>query len=182
MKEEKAIFNILSKNWGGEIVGPGVFVTLKRTQDGYTIENRSATAGGPAVLAQVGIAQAGVAAAVVLPAVAKAKESAQRAQSMNQMKQLAIAAYIYSDAQDEPAFPERIEELFEYVGDPSVFVCPSDDSVEVAPDWESFDEDKHSSYVLLTNVDWDEPLSEQPLIRCKVNDLVAYADGSVRSE
>lgn len=180
--DEKAILNLLSKGWGENAIGSGILATLNRESDGFYIEQRSTVSGGPALLAQVGAAQVGVGAAMILPALAKAKESAQRAQCMNNMKQLAIAAFLYSEEQEEPAFPEAFSDMFEFLDTPSVFVCPSDDSVEVAPDWESFDPDKHSSYTLITDLDWDQPLSEQPLITCKVNDLVAYGDGSVRSE
>ena len=65
-------------------------------------------------------------AAMLLPALAKAKGKAQSIMCMNNMKQLALAVRIYATDNNEkfPAANEWCDQITSYVGAPKVFQCP----------------------------------------------------------
>ena len=80
------------------------------------------------------IATIGVLAAILLPALARAREAARRASCMSNLSQLSMAFWLYAEEHDR-AFPwsggdgnaECLRTLHGgYVGDVDVFVCPSD--------------------------------------------------------
>lgn len=93
------------------------------------------------------IATIGVLAAILLPALARAREAARRASCLNNLAQLGTALWMYAEEHDR-AFPwsggdgnaECLRTLHgEYIGDVSSFICPSDtnpidDIVENAPE------------------------------------------------
>lgn len=69
-------------------------------------------------------------AAMLLPALARAKSKAQTIASMSNMKQLCLAAHLYaSDHKDQfPSAESWSTELSKYVGSPKVFQSPDDTS------------------------------------------------------
>ena len=70
------------------------------------------------------IAIIGVLAALIIPAIASTRERAHAAACMNNMKQLAAAAFMYADEHDE-IIPD-VTELSSYLDDEDVFICPRD--------------------------------------------------------
>ena len=74
------------------------------------------------------IAIVGVLFMLILPAVASTRERAHTMSCLNNMKQLAMAAFMYADDNDE-AIPDASEtELDSYIDNPAVYLCPRDDA------------------------------------------------------
>jgi len=71
-------------------------------------------------------------AAIMLPALARAREAARRASCQNNLKQIGICCKMFSNEHGDE-MPKSLNDLYpEYLTDPSVFVCPS--SPDVAGD------------------------------------------------
>ncbi len=74
------------------------------------------------------IAIVGVLFMLILPAVASTRERAHTMSCLNNMKQLAMAALMYADDNDE-AIPDASEtELGNYIDNPDVYLCPRDNA------------------------------------------------------
>jgi len=68
----------------------------------------------------------GILAAMLIPALAKARESARRAVCTSSLRQIGAGLMMYSCDYEEQ-FPENLFQLYPvYVSDPAVFWCPSD--------------------------------------------------------
>jgi prepilin-type N-terminal cleavage/methylation domain-containing protein/prepilin-type processing-associated H-X9-DG protein len=83
------------------------------------------------------IAIIGILAAILLPALARARESARRASCANNLKQMGIVLKMYANESKGQKFPPKTPELFcffalvasmypEYLTDLNVLICPSD--------------------------------------------------------
>lgn len=82
--------------------------------------------------------------AAMLPEpIAKARGNALRAACLNNLKQLALACHMYANDHKD-AFPERLSEVEEYVGNLEVFSCPAKPSEITRAE----DIDSKSSYTL----------------------------------
>ena len=113
----------------------GGYLGIFRTQKDGLLYISQATLGGKRV-AMTGAAAGFVAvgAAFTLPAVQSARHRARQAQSMNNVKQLALATHIYADKHDGhlPKAASWSDDLLKYAGDPGVFQSPMADVVAVA--------------------------------------------------
>lgn len=78
------------------------------------------------------IAIIGILAAMLLPAIAMAREKARRAACMNNLSQLGKSMKMYSMDNGE-AFPAKLTNLAGYTDNPKLFLCPSDTLKAVAP-------------------------------------------------
>ena len=84
----------------------------------------------------------GIMAAILFPALSRARESARRASCQNNLKQLGLVLKMVGNENKDGLFPEYVQEPFqfkmdsivypEYLSDMSVFHCPSDVESEEA--------------------------------------------------
>ena len=71
------------------------------------------------------IAIMGVLFALLVPAIASTRERANTANCLNNMKQLALAAFMYADDHAGEAIPE-VSETSDYIDNERVYICPRD--------------------------------------------------------
>jgi hypothetical protein len=136
-----------------------------------------ATAG--LVLGYVSLAFIPILAGLMLPALAKAKEKAQRIQCVNNMKQISLAARIWATNHGDK-FPPDFNAMSNELATPKLLICPSDPSKSVTMDWPQFGPD-NVSYEFL-EPDFDE-LNSAPgtvIFQCPIHGNLALADGSVQ--
>jgi prepilin-type N-terminal cleavage/methylation domain-containing protein/prepilin-type processing-associated H-X9-DG protein len=88
------------------------------------------------------IAIIGILAAILLPALARAREAARRASCANNLKQMGLVMKMYANESKGQKFPPKTPELYcffalvasmypEYLADVNVLVCPSDSEAGV---------------------------------------------------
>lgn len=133
------------------------------------------------LVSSVVVAPTAVAAAMVLPALAKAKSRAQDVMCMNNLKQIALGLIMYANDNDD-VLPKDFVSIKEYVQTPRVFYCPQDSQ---KPDlnaitWDDFDQSQ-CSYEFLTpgvKINDGNP-STMVIVRCKIHGSRAFMDGHV---
>lgn len=118
-------------------------------------------------------------AGLTLPALAKAKGNAQRISCVNNLKQVALAARIYSNDHQE-TFPPSFGAMSNELVTPKILICPGDSSHQPAFDWSNFSETENVSYEYLSpGAKEGAGLAQQTVFRCPVHNNVALGDGSV---
>lgn len=121
------------------------------------------------------IAIIGILAAVLLPALARAREAARRASCMNNLSQLGIVLHMYADENDGriPWSGGKNDATCllglegRYFTERRIFICPSDsnahDADPRAPQTPQFDSKLDSQYGVRSSYDYFPAYTEQPI-------------------
>lgn len=157
-----------------------------------------------AAIAAAAVVPVAVGAAMVLPAMAKAKEKAQSVSCVNNMKQINLALRMWSlDNGDQ--FPFNVSKtkggtlefcerstdgydsnavlhfqvLSNELATPKILVCPSDHGKQVAINFAGLDA-SNVSYRIRSGPDVSEKNPQEVILYCPIHRNVGYADGSVK--
>ncbi len=118
-------------------------------------------------------------AALLLPALAKGKDKASTAKCVNNMKQIGLAARIYSnDHQD--TFPPDFISMSNELATPNILICPGDASKSPALSFADFDPSQNVSYEFLTPGGKEPDVLTEISFRCPVHNNIGMGDGSVQ--
>lgn len=117
-------------------------------------------------------------AGMLLPALAKAKDKAQRINCVNNMKQIGLAARMWSNDHNGK-FPPDFLSMSNELSTPKILVCPSDSSKTRMMNWSEFTADNVSYEYLQPGI--DERSSPQTVVfQCPIHGNVGLIDGSVQ--
>jgi hypothetical protein len=121
----------------------------------------------------------GVLAGLLLPALAKAKGKAQTVQCVSSMKQIGLAARLWSNDHNEIYPPDFLTMSNELVT-PKLLVCPGDTTRTKAQDWSQFDPSQNVTYEFLTPNAKETEITTQTAFRCPIHNNIGLGDGSVQ--
>ena len=131
------------------------------------------------ILGYASLAMLPILAGLLLPALAKAKANAQRIACVNNMKQLGLAARIWSNDHDGK-FPPDLASMSAGLVSPRVLICPADGRHIPATTWATFGP-QNATY------DYLEPGIEEKnavgtvVFQCPIHGNTTLGDGSVQA-
>jgi hypothetical protein len=133
------------------------------------------------VLGYCSILMVPVLAGMLLPAFAKAKSRAQTIACVNNMKQITIAARLYS-IEHTNVFPSTFQEMKGELGSPRVLICPAEASKKGAGniDWSNFNWADVSYELVAPGATDEDPTTVY--VRCPVHENTGLIDGSVHQK
>ncbi len=160
---------------------PAAFAVGWSGADGMQSVSQGTQEPSTVLVSSVVVAPTAIMAAMILPALAKAKQKAQDINCMNNMKQIALGLIMYATDNND-VLPKDFISIKEYIQTPRVLYCPQDphrpDVKEMT--WDNFDQAK-CSYEFLTpgmKSDAANP-SSVVTVRCKIHGTEAFLDGHV---
>ena len=118
-------------------------------------------------------------AALLLPALARAKAQAQTISCVNNMKQIGLAARLWSNDHGD-VFPPSFQSMSNELVTPKVLACISDAQHTKAPDWAQFNADQNVSYEYLIPNAKEAEVTGQIVFRCPIHENIGLGDGSVQ--
>jgi hypothetical protein len=118
-------------------------------------------------------------AALLLPALAKAKGRAQTIQCVSKMKQIGLAARIWSNDHNE-MFPPNFQSMSNELMNTSLLVCPGDKQHSPASDWSQFNAAQNVTYEFLMPGAKEADATTQTVFRCPIHGNIGLGDGSVQ--
>jgi hypothetical protein len=116
-------------------------------------------------------------AAMILPALAKAKARAQQIACVNNMKQLGLAAKMWA-TDNKDMYPQNFLTMSNELNNPRVLICPADAAHPAAATWSSFTSANCSYEFLAAGATDTEP--NRVVFRCPIHGSVTLGDGSVQ--
>jgi type II secretory pathway pseudopilin PulG len=122
-----------------------------------------------------------VLAGLMLPALAKAKARAQEINCVNNMKQIALAARLWSTDHND-VFPPDFLTMKNELNSTKILVCPSDPTrtrPEVS-DWSTITKESITYEFVAPGIKDDSAAASKVVFRCPIHGHVAFGDGSVR--
>jgi hypothetical protein len=169
-------------------VGCSIFTGIPAIIAGHIAHNRSRKTpqqfggGGLAiagfVLGYFSLAFIPILAGLMLPALAKAKDKAQRINCVNNMKQIGLAARMWSNDHGGK-FPPDFASMSNELVTPMILVCPGDSSKTRAMNWSEFGPGNLTYEYLEPGI--DEKVAAQTVVfQCPVHDNIGMGDGSVQ--
>ncbi len=120
-----------------------------------------------------------VPAGMLLPALAKAKSKAMRISCVNNLRQIGLAARMYSGDNKE-VFPPNFLSMSNELNSPKVLICPGDQAHSAAASWQQFDPRKNVSYEYLKPGIAESNALNQIIFRCPIHNNIGLGDGSVQ--
>jgi type II secretory pathway pseudopilin PulG len=117
--------------------------------------------------------------ALLLPALSKAKARAQTIQCVNNLKQIGLAARMYSNDQGGN-FPPSFLAMSNELVTPTILVCVSDSQHIKATGWATFNADLNVSYEFLMPNAKEANVTSQTVFRCPIHQNIGLGDGSVQ--
>lgn len=128
----------------------------------------------------IGMAMLAILAGISLPALAKAKGTAQSVACINNLKQLGLAARIYSTDNGD-RFPTNLAALGPFVGSGRIFVCPADSGHTpiTGTNWVTLTPE-HVTYEFLTPGMEEKDAVAVAVFRCPIHGSITLGDGSVQ--
>jgi hypothetical protein len=118
-------------------------------------------------------------AGMLLPALAKAKDKAQRINCISNLKQIALGARIYS-TDNKDTFPPDFLTMSNELNSPKILVCPSDTKHTRATNWADFDPRKNLTYEYLRPGIAESNAMGEVIFRCPIHNNLGLGDGSVQ--
>jgi len=117
--------------------------------------------------------------ALLLPALAQAKAKAKAITCVNQMRQIGLAARLYSNDHDETFPPDFMAMSAELIS-PKILICPSDEDHAAAASWADYDPDKNLTYLYLApGIKEDSQAANTVILTCPIHNHKVMSDGSV---
>lgn len=129
------------------------------------------------VLGYVSFITIPILAGLLLPALAKAKSRAQQITCVSHMKQIGLAARMWS-SDNNGKFPPNFLSMSNELATPKVFVCPGDGNAVRALDWSLFSE-ANVSYEYLQPGIAENEAAQVVVFRCPIHGNEGLGDGSV---
>jgi hypothetical protein len=118
---------------------------------------------------------------LLLPALAKAKSRAQTISCVSNMKQVGLAARMWSNDNGEK-FPPDFATMSNELVNPKVLVCPGDRSKTVATSWSTFGPGNVSYLFLEPGLDEKTATPQTVVFQCPIHGNLGFADGSVQQQ
>jgi hypothetical protein len=117
-------------------------------------------------------------AGMLLPALAKAKDRAQRINCVSNMKQIGLAARMWSNDHGGK-FPPDFASMSNELATPKILVCPGDSSKTRAMNWSEFGPGNLTYEYLEPGID-EKNAAQTVVFQCPIHDNVGMGDGSVQ--
>ena len=117
-------------------------------------------------------------AGLMLPALAKAKDKAQRINCVNNIKQIGLAARIWSN-EHGGKFPPDFTSMSNELATPNILVCPGDSSKTRAMNWSQFGPGNVTYEYLEPGIE-EKTAAQTVVFQCPIHGSIGLGDGSVQ--
>ena len=159
----------------------GVVALMKIRNSNGTLSGTGMAIAGICISALFSISGLAIGAAMLLPALAKAKAKAQTINCMNNMKQIGLAARMWSQDHNG-TFPPDFLSMSNELSTPKILVCPADSrrAAPVTLGWEQFNPQNVSYEYVSPGIKEDAAMAQAVIFRCPIHNNVGMGDGSVQ--